>query len=275
MIITTGGLSKHMITIAYMNLKGGTAKTVSTINTAAILAAHHMKKVLLVDADSQANLTEFVLPTGADAISAGGLSDLLCGRSAHPRPTKMKNVQVITADDELMELDVTSISSQRSDPMTLRDYLQENGERWDYCLIDCPPAFSAGAMAALLAADFVVIPMKLDAFGIRGMTNLHRQIRNMQRVNSELEIAGVLPTMVYPDGTQKSSLAKLRSGLKMEGIRTVRQVRRSPKVDETTFAQRPLIESSPRGKVTHDYKVFVRDLLAVCEGQGGGETDGV
>ena len=50
-----------MYTIAFMNLKGGTGKTVTTINTAAILARYHRKRVLLVDADSQANLTEFTL----------------------------------------------------------------------------------------------------------------------------------------------------------------------------------------------------------------------
>ena len=263
-----------MKTVAFMNLKGGTGKTVTTINTAAILAAYHQKRVLLVDADSQANLTEFALQ-GDDMSGGGGLSDLLCGFGAYPRPTKIDNVDIITGDDDLMELDITSISSDKSDPTTLKEYLKENGARWDYCLIDCPPAFSAGAMAALLAADKVVIPMKLDAFGMRGMANLRRQISNMQRVNKDLAVAGVLPTMVYPDGTQKNQLIALRLGMQMEGIRTFHQVRRSAKVDETTFSQTPLIVLSPKGKATHDYKVFVHNLIEICEGQEGSDDNGV
>lgn len=264
-----------MKTVAFMNLKGGTGKTVTTINTAAILAAYHQKRVLLVDADFQANLTEFVLPGGDDLVCVGGLADLLSGHGAFPRPTKMKNVDVITADDDLMELDVTSISSDKSDPNTLREFLDKNLADWDYCLIDCPPAFSAGAIAALLAADQVVIPMKLDAFGMRGMANLRRQISNMQRVNHALEIAGILPTMVYPNGAQRDQLMLLRKGATTEGLRTFRQIRRSPKVDEMTFEQLPLIVSSPKGKVTHDYKVFVHSLIEICEGREGSDNNGV
>ncbi len=255
-----------MRTVCIMNLKGGTAKTVTAINLAAILARDYAQRVLLVDADSQANLTEFVTEGLPDGISLGGFSDLLRGAEAFPMPTKMQNVKILAADATLMELDVTATTTGLAHPMALADFLDTVEDRFDWCVIDCPPAFSAGALAALAAANEVVIPMKLDAFGIRGMANLMEQIMNMRRVNADLEVAGVLPTMVYPDPEQQKALEDLRFRLARAQIRTFRRIRRSPKVDQSTFAQEALIYSSPKGKITHDYKYFVHELVGDEEG---------
>lgn len=251
-----------MRTTAIMNLKGGTAKTVTAINVAAILARDHCESVLLVDADSQCNLTEFM---AADKIELGTLADLLRGDPAAPVPTKVKGVSLIAADDSMMSLDVSAARSGVANPMALANYLADRDRKYDHCIIDCPPAFSAGAMAALIAADSVVIPMKVDAFGIRGMKNLLEQIRNMQRINRDLEVAGVLPTMVYPDKEQKEAEEMLRQTLSLYGIRCFRHIRRSVTVDKMTFLQAPLVDSAPKGKVTYDYRVFVRALLAAEE----------
>ena len=246
-------------TTAIMNLKGGTGKTVTAINLAAILARDHAQRVLLVDADSQANLTEFV-SSSPDQIVAGGFSDLLRGRPGFGIATKMRNVRLLPADETLMELDVSSAGNGTADPMALAAWL-DSQTRTDWCIIDCPPAFSAAAMAALIAADEVVIPMKLDAFGIRGMRNLLEQIRNMRKVNPDLELAGVLPTMYYPDPSQAAVEEELRDRLTRAGITLFRHIRRSVKVDASTFSQAALIYSSPKSKTTYDYKVFARQLI--------------
>ena len=262
-----------MRTLAIMNLKGGTAKTVTAINTAAILARDYGERVLLVDADSQYNLTEFV--TGGslpDGVSLGSLADLLTGGEAFPTPTQIPNVDLLHAPPELMALDVTSTKQGGSaDPMALRDWLAGRADRYDRCIIDCPPAFSAAAMAALIAADDVLIPIKLDAFGVRGVQNLREQVRNMQKINRGLEIAGVLPTMYYKDDSQNAALAALRKQLVNYGIRVFRPIRRSTKVDGMTFAQTPIIVSSPKSAAAVDYKAFAAELIRT----EGGEQDGV
>ena len=242
-----------------MNLKGGTAKTITAINMAAILARDYAMRILLVDADSQANLTEFVTPVDHTLVP-GGFADLLRGQEAMPLPTKMKNVKILHGDETLMDLDISSAGC---------DLLQSPGIRdsFDWCIIDCPPAFSAGAMAALIAADEVIIPLKLDAFGIRGLANLMEQIRNMRRINPDLEIAGVLPTMYYSDGVQREAEADLRESLARAGIRTFHHITRSAGVDESTFGQRPLIECKPKSKACHAYKILCRDLV----NEDGGE----
>lgn len=255
-----------------MNLKGGTGKTVTAINTAAILASDYSLRVLLVDADSQANLTEFVGRGPADGLTPGGTADLLRGLRAFPVPTKLQNVDLIHADETLMALDVTAAGNGAADPMALTDYLADNRLAWDWTVIDCPPAFSAGAAAALIAADEVVIPLKLDAFGVRGLANLLEQINNMRKLNAGLEIAGVLPTMCYPCEQQRKAAADLKASLARIGIRMFRPIRRSPKVDEMTFAQTPIAQFSPRSNPARDYRDFVAALIALKE---GGEHNGL
>ena len=84
-----------MRTTAIMNLKGGTAKTVTAINLAAILAHDYAQRVLLVDADSQANLTEFVSRGPVDDFTPGGFSDLLRGKHPFLQPTRIPNVKIL------------------------------------------------------------------------------------------------------------------------------------------------------------------------------------
>lgn len=244
-----------------MNLKGGTAKTVTAINLAAVLAHDYDQRVLLVDADSQANLTEFVAGGPVDGVTPGGLADLLRGLDAFPLPSKIPNVKILHADESLMALDVTAASSGVANPMALAEFLKTVEDKYDWVIVDCPPAFSAGAMAALVAADEVVIPMKLDAFGIRGVANLLEQIRNMRRVNPDLEVAGVLPTMTYPDPTQIDAEAKLRDTLAALRIRTFNHIRRSALVDRSTFDQAPLVSASPKSHTLRDYRIFAKRLI--------------
>ena len=250
---------------AIMNLKGGTGKTVTAINVAAILARDYAQRVLLVDADSQANLTEFVTEEKT-YLSGALLSQLLTGKSVDAIQTTIKGVSLLAADSSLMALDVTAAGTGKADRMALRYLLDDWGGRFDWVIIDCPPAFSASAMAALIAADQVIIPMKIDAFGYRGMGNMLEQIRNMRRTNRDLNVAGVLPTMVYPSPELRKQAEDIRNGLEAVGLHVFPQIRRSTKLDDMTFAERPLIYSAPRGKATYDYKVFVKELFWAAEG---------
>ena len=252
-----------------MNLKGGTGKTVTTINAAAILAELHDSQVLAIDADSQASLTEFLQRTEEDSITRGGLSSLLGGYHATAAHSKIPGVDLLAADETLMAFDIRAFDQGGADPMALANWLADREEEYDHVLIDCPPAFSAAAMAALIAADEVVIPLKLDAFGIRGLANLMQQIKNMRRINRDLTIAGVLPTMWYPDDLQKKAEEDLRRSLAACGVHCFHHVRRSVKMDGSTFEQMPLLKFSPKSKTCWEYKLFVQDLLK------GGENDGV
>ena len=274
-----------MRTTAILNLKGGVAKTVTCVNMAAILAADYGKRVLVVDADSQANTTEFF---GGDP-EEGRLSALLrypsfdgnTGREtmcwASVQPVAGYNMNLIAADDTLMDLDLSAVKggSVRVDCLKeVRAIIEKEppveswlkpiyGEPIDYMLIDCPPAFNAACAAALLAADDVIIPIKLDAFSLRGMANLMRQIANMRKINPKLRVAGLLPTMVYKSEKISAALEALRASK----LFVFPAIRKTNKVDDMTFAQKPLIESSPKSAACVDYRRFV--TVYVRQGKGG------
>ena len=189
---------------------------------------------------------------------------------ASVQPVAGYNMHLIAADDSLMDLDLTSMKRDDVDAFILRDFLSsvDASKRWDYCLIDCPPAFNAACAAALLAADDVIIPIKLDAFSLRGMANLMRQIQNMRAINPGLKLAGLLPTMIYKSEKISAALEALRAS----DLFVFPGIRKTNKVDDMTFAQRPLIESSPKSAACIDYRKFVGSYVAQEGGKDRGKS---
>ena len=245
-----------------MNLKGGVAKTTTTVNMAAVLSQLWGKRVVVIDADSQCNTTEFL---GGDP-AHGNVAELLRHAEVSPeiasksiQSTDIDHVDLLCGDESLMDLDLTKVELNNVQTTVLRSMTRvlSKADRYDYCLIDCPPAFNAAAAAALIAADDVIIPIKLDAFSLRGMTCLLRQISNMRKINPGLKLAGCLPTMWYKSPTIKSALETLAGS----GLPVYCPIRRTDKVDEMTFAQDPLQTFSPRSSAGKDYRTFVAEYL--------------
>lgn len=251
-----------MRTTVIMNLKGGVGKTTTAVNMAAVIARLWGKKVLLIDADSQCNTTEFY---GGDP-RRGNMADILRQEQGSAlyamnsiQPTEMDDVDLICGDESLMDLDLTKVELSSVQVTVLRDMVKRLDELglYDFCIIDCPPAFNAAAAAALLAADDVVIPIKLDAFSLRGMACLLRQIANMKKINPKLKLCGCLPTMYYKDPLIQEAEETLRKS----GLRIFTPIRRSDKVDGMTFAQDPLQDFSPRSAAGVDYRNFVSEYM--------------
>lgn len=252
-----------MRTTAIVNLKGGVAKSTTVINMAAILAQKHGKKVLIIDADSQCNTTEFF---GADP-DAGNLAQVLRESATWPIPgkyavyntqeTKYEGIDILAGDDSLMDLDLSKVEQKTVNANVLRYLVAEVANAYDFVLIDCPPAFNAASAAALIAADDVVIPIKLDAFSLRGMVNLMRQIQNMRQINPRLKISGILPTMWYKDPEIEAAEQQLQQA----GLHIFHHIRRSDKVDKMTFRQEPLLMSSPKSAAGQDYRKFVEEFM--------------
>lgn len=250
-------------TTAIVNLKGGVAKSTTVINMAAILAKRHCRKILIIDADSQCNTTEFF---GADP-EKGNLAKVLRNSGAEPKPgvdaayniqsTRYDRIDILAGDDSLMDLDLSKVEQQTVNANVLRYLVEEVRDMYDHAFIDCPPAFNAASAAALIAADDVIIPIKLDAFSLRGMVNLTRQIMNMRQINPRLKIAGILPTMWYND----PEIADAEKQLRDAGLHVFPHIRRSDKVDKMTFRQEPLLISSPRSSAGIDYRKFVKEFV--------------
>ncbi len=249
-----------MRTAVILNLKGGVAKTATAVNVAAILASDYKQRVLLVDADSQCNSTEFY---GGDP-AKGNLAELLRNGSQEDaawgiQSTRFTGVDLLAGDESLMDLDLTKVELQDVRATVLRDMVQSLDvmHLYDWVLVDCPPAFNAASAAALIAADEVIIPIKLDAFSLRGMANLMRQIANMRQINPKLRLGGLLPTMWY----RSENIQRAEETLRASGLPVFPHIRRTNKVDDMTFDQEPLLISSPKSAAGRDYRTFVRTLM--------------
>lgn len=250
-----------MRTTVILNLKGGVAKTSTVINVAAILAKDYKQRVLVIDADSQCNTTDFF---GSGDPAKGNLADVLRSGDLFDAPkvvssTRFPGVDLLAGDESLMDLDLTKVEMQDVRVTVLRDMLQALDilYSYDWVLVDCPPAFNAASAAALLAADDVVIPIKLDAFSLRGMANLMRQIANMRQINPALTLSGLLPTMWYRSDNIEDAERQLRES----GLPVYPHIRKTNKVDDMTFLQEPLVVSSPKSAACVDYRKFVKALM--------------
>lgn len=261
-----------MRTIAILNLKGGVGKTTTAINMAAILAEEHGKRVVVIDADPQANSTQFLL--GKTEIS-NTVADVLSGDidviEEVIYETKIPGVRCVPANIDLIECDIASVRS--SDSATIKQlddfcsslaadaaFAEAEGlaDGTDFVIIDCPPSFTATSVAAIYAADDVVIPIKIDAFALNGMAQLMAQISSVQSIQPRIRIAGILVTMYHnaPAVVQGEDLLRR---LHLPVFRT--HIRRSDKADEATFASQAIGTYSKTSAPAKDYKAFVAEYL--------------
>ena len=161
-----------MKTIAIMNYKGGVGKTVTTINFAAELAAAG-KRVIVMDADGQCNLSDIFR---ADTMHGGTTYEVLIDAALWGcwdeiiQETPIDGVKIVPASAELPKADIAALTGERLAKNGIRDFCLAvaEDEGADYILIDCPTAYNAATVAALGAADEIIIPVELEGFSLHG-----------------------------------------------------------------------------------------------------------
>lgn len=252
-----------MKSIAIMNLKGGVGKTVTAINLADALALAG-KRTCLVDCDGQMSLTRFYLPH-IDPDVTPTLENVLTGSG---EPCWDDNIQelsdevwLLPSSSGLYRLDVSALAGgEQRWQRALRDFRDAAAEDGDvdYMVFDCPPGFTCASIAALLAADEVVIPMLVDGFSLWGVTDLVAQINSIRAANSKIRIAGVLITQWHRSEAVVQGERLLRS-LSLPVFHAV--IRRTDKVPESTFARKPIREYSLRSAASLDYAGWVEEYL--------------
>ena len=178
-----------------MNQKGGVGKTTSAINIGAFLAEAG-KSVLLVDFDSQANLSSGV---GIRANKAKpGVYELISGLAPLDdviKATAVKGLSVIPSDKDLAGAAVELIEQDERDYF-LKNALEPAKKQFDFILIDCPPSLGVLTLNGIIAADSILIPMQCEYFAMEGLTHLLETVNRVQKtLNPKLNIGGIFFTM--------------------------------------------------------------------------------
>jgi len=181
--------------IAIANQKGGVGKTTTTVNLAASLGVLE-KKVLLIDADPQANASSG-LGIDVDSIEIGTYQVLEHAVSAKDaiQKTTSPNVDIIPAHIDLVAIEIELVDKEQREYM-LKKSLIDVAKNYDYVLIDCAPSLGLITVNSLVAADSVIIPIQCEYFALEGLGKLLNTIKSIQNIhNSDLDIEGLLLTM--------------------------------------------------------------------------------
>ena len=184
------------ITIALANQKGGVGKTTTAVNLGACLNELG-KRVLIVDTDAQGNATSGI------GISKGDIQhdiyDVLVngmGLEGVIMPTSRPHLDVVPATLQLSGAEI-ELASQIGREQRLADALEPVADRYDYVLVDCPPALGILTINAFTACDSILIPVQSEYYALEGLSQLMKTIQLVKKhYNADLHVEGVLLTML-------------------------------------------------------------------------------
>ena len=259
--------------IALTNQKGGVGKTTTAVNLGVCLSKQG-KKVLLVDADAQANLTMSLgyprpddlpisLATIMQDIIDDKLFDVQKGILHHS-----EGVDLLPSNIELSGLEVRLINAI-SRERVLTTCINEVKKNYDYVLIDCMPSLGMLTINALAAADSVVIPTQPHYLSAKGLELLLRSVSKVRRqINPHLRIDGILMTMVMPRTNISKEVTALVRSAYGQNIKVFdAQIPHSIRAVEATAEGKSIFAYDKGGKVAAAYEQFGKEVAEIGEKQ--------
>jgi len=244
-----------MRTITLSNNKGGSGKTTTTVSLAAAFGELGLR-ILVIDLDPQGSTTRWLgqeeAPTGLVEFSRGGMrvADLVVETTA-PEVDLVPTSASLVAQEENQETN-TGMAIVRSFAR-LPDY-------WDLILIDTPPAVGYLSLAPLVVSDHVVIPVETHALAISGLVSVVDSIqRARQRVNTQLNLLGILPCRVNATLHAREIVVRLRQEFGDGVLQS--QIRESIRVAEAPAFRMPITRYAPTSRNAEDYRAAAAEIL--------------
>jgi len=254
-----------LIVIAITNQKGGVGKTTIAYNLAYILSNRRNTKVLAIDNDPQGNLTASFLEESI--LQEGNVIQAYKNGPVVPQPVT-KSLHLIGADIAL------SIVTERDFQVIFR--LKESLEKlqaepktgpYDFVIIDCLPSFGHLHLAALHAADYVLIPVKPAPYALAGLKDLFSTIEKVHRYfNPRLKVLGIAVNQV--DGRQLVLEREMEAALRESygGLVFKKRISKRIKIEESPAFQKPITEYNPREPAANELKALAREVIRRLKG---------
>lgn len=258
--------------IAVMNQKGGIGKTMTAASIAYILGEEYKKRVLVVDADQQGNIS---LLYGRFDPEGQGMPELLENHRAAGgnysteeliQTTPYENIDIVSANGYLMRTNMQLLMDESSNQiLRFSTAMDEVREAYDYCIVDCGLLMDMTVTNVLEAADLVVAPVKIGGFEQEAAGNMAIQLESFKKINPNIRMK-VLMTMRQGNKTTAQTEEWLKTESGYECFKTT--VRRSIMAEKSTISHLPLPASTKRSPVTQDYRAVVEEIIE-CDGQEG------
>ena len=259
--------------IALTNQKGGVGKTTTAVNLGVSLAQQG-KKVLLIDADAQANLTMslgYNRPDDLPVTLSTIMQDIIDDKSVDVSKSILhhgEGVDLLPSNIELSGLEVRLINAISRESV-LKTCVNEVKKNYDYCLIDCMPSLGMLTINALAAADAALIPVQAQYLSAKGLEQLLQTVQKVRRqINPKLKIEGILLTMTDNRtnyGKQISNLIRQAYGKHLKVFDQT--IPRSVRAAEISAAGKSIFAYDPKGKVAEAYKSLAKEVQADADRQ--------